>query len=89
MNEGYGGADLLYSAKHPFLLDKRHHHTSLVIQDAHHRIQHNGVRETLTEVHSKFWIIGGKSLVSSIIHSCLVCKRFKYIYMYYAKYLHS
>ena len=69
--------DLLYSAKHPFLLDKKHHFTVLVIRDAHYRVQHNGVRETLTEVRSKFWIIGGRNLVRSIIHSCIVCRRFE------------
>ena len=70
-------ADLPYSAKHPILLNKKHHLTTLVIRDAHRRVHHNGVRETLTEVRSKFWIIGGRNLVRSIIHSCVVCRRFE------------
>ena len=70
-------ADLPYSAKHPILLNKKHHLTVLVIRDAHRRVCHNGVRGTLTEVRSKFWIIGGRSLVRFIIHSCTVCKRFE------------
>ena len=70
-------ADLSYSAKHPILLDGKHHHTVLVIRDAHIRVGHNGVRETLTEVRSKFWIIGGRSLVRSVIYRCVVCKRFE------------
>ena len=63
-------ADLPYSAKHPILLNRKHHLTVLVIQDAHRRVHHNGVRETLTEVRSKFWIIGGRSLVRAVIHGC-------------------
>ena len=70
-------SDLPYSAKHPILLNKKHYLTVLVIRDAHNRVHHNGVRETLTEVRSKFWIIGGRSLVKSVIHSCVVCRRFE------------
>ena len=70
-------ADLPYSAKHPILLDKKHPLTVLIIRDAHQRVQHDGVRETLTEVCSKFWIISGRSLVRSTIHGCVTCKRFE------------
>ena len=70
-------ADLPYSAKHPILLNKKHPHTALVVQDAHVRVHHNGVRETLTETRSKFWIIGGRSLVRAVVHHCIVCKRFE------------
>ena len=34
-------ADLPYSAKHPILLDGKHHHTVLVIRDAHIRSMGN------------------------------------------------
>ena len=36
---------------------------------------HNGVKETLTEVRRKYWIIKGRSLVKSIVHYCVTCKR--------------
>ena len=36
---------------------------------------HNGVRETLTEIRRRYWIIKGRSLVRSIIHYCVTCKR--------------
>ena len=48
-------ADLPFSAKHPILLDKKHYLTLLIVRNAHQRVQHNGVKETLTEVHSKYW----------------------------------
>ena len=70
-------ADLPYSAKHPILLNKKHHLTVLIIQDAHHRVCHNGVRETLAEVHSKFWIIGGRGLIRAVVHGCVVCRRYE------------
>ena len=53
-----------------------HYITLLVVRQAHARVQHNGVKETLAEVRMKFWIIGG-SLVKQIIHKCVVCRRFE------------
>ena len=68
--------ELPYSSKHPILLSKKHYLTSLLVMNAHQRVQHNGVKETLTEVRSKYWIIRGRSLVKAIIHKCVICKRF-------------
>ena len=56
-------ADLPYSTKYPFLLPQNHPLTPLTINDAHQRVLHNGVRETLTEIRRKFWIVKGRSLV--------------------------
>ena len=69
-------AELPFSTKHPILLSKEHHLTSLIVMSAHQRVQHNGVKETLTEVRSRYWIIGGRNLVKSIIHKCVICRRF-------------
>lgn len=68
---------LPYSAKHPILLSKKHHLSTLLIREAHCRVQHNGVRETLTQLRSKFWIIGGRSHIRSVIQSCTVCRRYE------------
>ena len=70
-------ADLPYSAKHPILLNRKHYLATLVVRDAHRRVQHDGVRETLTGVRSKFWLIRGRSLIRAIIHECKICKRFE------------
>ena len=44
---------------------------------AHERVLHNGVKETLTEVQTRYWIIKGRSLVKRILYKCLVCRRFE------------
>ena len=64
-----------FPRKHPILLNKKHYLTYLIVKNAHERVQHNGVKETLTEVHSKYWIIRGRSLVKSFIHKCIICRR--------------
>lgn len=70
-------ADIPYTTKHPVLLPRKHHLTILIVQDAHHRVGHDGVKETLTETRRKFWIVKGRSLVRLLIHRCVLCRRFE------------
>lgn len=46
-------------SKFPILLTREHWYTRLVIAKAHKRVLHNGIKETLTEIRSKYWIIRG------------------------------
>ena len=63
-----GNADLTETEKHPALLDASHHVTSIIIQACHERVHHNGVKETLTELRSRFWIVRGRQVVRRILH---------------------
>ena len=69
-------SDLAESARHPALLHHNHHFTTLVLRDCHKRIMHGGVKETLTEFRSHYWIIKGRAVVKRLLHSCTVCRRF-------------
>ena len=51
--------------------------TTLIIDNAHERVVHNKVRETLTDIRSKYWILKGRNTVKSIIAQCVLCKRFE------------
>ena len=66
-----------YTTKYPVFLQHKNHFTSLLVSSAHARVMHNGVRETLTEIRRKYWIMRGRSFVRSIIHQCVVCKRYE------------
>jgi len=68
-------ADLPYSAKHPILLDANHGFTTLVIRNCHKSVMHDGVKETLTELRSKFWLARGRQVVKKLLHSCVTCRR--------------
>lgn len=61
--------------KYPILLDKNHYLTHLIVQDAHKRVFHNGVKETLTEVRFQFWLVQGRQFVRMILHRCVVCRK--------------
>lgn len=70
-------SDLLYDTKHPLLLDPKHHVCELIIKDCHETVKHNGVRETLTQLRTRFWIIKGRSHMRKFIHRCCICRRFE------------
>ena len=61
-------AAIPYSTKHPILLPKDHHRTTLFARKAHERVLHNGVKETLMELRSKLWMsragVSSKSFAS-------------------------
>ena len=71
-----GNADLPFNARHPILLPRSHYFTELVVLKSHTRVSHSGVKDTLTEIRSKYWIPGGRSLVRRLIHKCVICRRF-------------
>ena len=72
-----GNTDLPYSAKYPILLHKSYHLSLLIVRDAHNRVMHDGVKETLTEIRSKYWIIRGRQLVRMVLQRCVICRRFE------------
>ena len=67
-------AEVPYNVRHPILLPRDDHFTLLIVRRAHERVLHNGVKDTLNEVRSKFWIIKCRSLLKKLIHRCVVCK---------------
>ena len=68
-------SDLPVSSQNPILLDKWHHIAKIIVRDAHEHVLHGGVKETLTEVGSSFWLIWGRQFVHHIIHKCVISHR--------------
>ena len=70
-------ADVSYSTKYPILLPRDHPFTALIVRRAHERVFHGGVKSTLTELRSQFWIVKGRSLIQQLLRSCVLCKQFE------------
>ena len=68
-------ANLPFVTKFPIWLPRDHHVTKLLVYEAHAKVGHNGLRETLTELRSMFWIVRGRQIVRSLISKCVICKR--------------
>ena len=56
-------ADISVSKKHPILLPKQHHFAMLIIEQAHERTGHGGVKDVLMEVRTKYWFVRGRQFV--------------------------
>ena len=68
-------ADMPQLSKHPILLEITHPFTTLIVKDCHEKVMHNGVRETLSELRSRYWIVRGRSFIRRVLHECFVCKK--------------
>ena len=68
-------APLPYNVKHPVILPRRSHVTTLVLRDAHVRTGHSGRRTTLAATQSEYYIIGGRQAAYSLVSSCIGCKK--------------
>lgn len=64
------------NAKHPILLPTRHRFTSLMALDCHKCVLHCGVKGTLTEIRTWFWILRGPGYLRRLLRRCTVCARF-------------
>ena len=69
--------DIPAPARHPIFLPHDHHLTTLLVRRAHKRVLHNGVKDTLTEVRLRYWVVKGRSLVKRIVRECVICKRYE------------
>ena len=70
-------ADLPMEAKEPILLPKDHHLTFLEIQRCHKKVHHCGVKSTLAELRTKFWVPKGRQVVKKILSQCVTCKKWE------------
>ena len=69
-------SNLPYETRLPIMLSRNHKLSELLVSNYHRNVKHNGVRQTLAEFRSQFWVTQGKSFVKKILNRCVVCKRF-------------
>lgn len=72
-----GDSELDSEAKEPIVLPRRHKFTELVITECHKSVMHCGIRSTLAQFRSKYWISKGRQEVKRLLNRCLICKRWK------------
>ena len=60
-------SDWDYESKYPIYLDKGSYLTILFIIDVHLNVKHCGVKDTLNEIRSAFWVNQGIRTVHSVI----------------------
>ena len=71
-------ADLSYEEKHPLILPKKHHVSTLLVRHYHQNVAHQGRHLTEGALRSAgVWIIGARKLVSSVIYQCVTCRKLR------------
>lgn len=64
-------------AKHPVLLPKNHHVTSLIIDHFHVKNLHCGPQLLQSLLHQQYWILSARSIIRKRVFRCHRCFRFK------------
>ena len=72
-----GNSDLNIEARKPILLPRDCKLTEMIVVECHARVHHSGVRATLTELRSRFWVPKGRQTVKKILKHCVTCKRWQ------------
>lgn len=61
--------------KHPIVIPKKGHLTTLIIRHFHSKVQHGGRGITLNELRANgYWVVNGNSAVRSVIANCVRCR---------------
>ena len=66
-------ANVVFSAKYPILIPRRHYFTELVVRNIHALTLHTGVESTITNIRQYFWIPQIRQVVKYIIQRCVTC----------------
>ncbi|KAK3739698.1 hypothetical protein QZH41_004056 [Actinostola sp. cb2023] len=66
--------DFTEDFKHPVILPRKCHVTTLIVRHAHEKVAHGGRGVTLSELRAKYWIVNANSAVRSYITKCVKCR---------------
>lgn len=65
------------SARHPIILPKNSHLSTILCRHYHESALHAGPRTTQALIQQEFWVIGIRSKLRWIIHNCVKCIRYQ------------
>nr|XP_033339068.1 uncharacterized protein LOC117227701 [Megalopta genalis] len=68
-------SDIPYSQRHPIVLPKSHHLTTLILRNEHLRSMHAGVQATLYSTRQRYWPLDGRNQTRKVIRQCIKCFR--------------
>lgn len=71
-------SNLSTKEKNPVIVPSQHHIATLLVRHYHEDVKHQGRHFTEGAVRAAgYWIIGGKKLISSILHKCVTCRKLR------------
>lgn len=71
-------AGLNNTETNPVILPKNSHISLLLVRHYHEQVKHQGRHFTEGALRAAgYWIIGGKRLISSVLHKCVICRQLR------------
>lgn len=70
-----GNAAVPDAGKYPILLPACNLFSQLVVLEAHNKVFHDGIGETLNCLRQKYWVLRGRELVKKHVRRCTICKK--------------
>ncbi|XP_036346966.1 uncharacterized protein LOC118756302, partial [Rhagoletis pomonella] len=68
---------LSFDAKHPIVLPHSHPFVHSLITHYHRKNLHAGAQTLLNIIRDKFWVVGARTTIRQVIHSCIRCYRLR------------
>lgn len=69
---------LQYPEKLPAILPRAGHFTQILLRHLHEKTAYQGRGMSLAKMRSAgYWIVGARSLISSLIHHCVICRLYR------------
>ncbi|XP_044165233.1 uncharacterized protein LOC122949165 [Acropora millepora] len=63
------------NTREPILLPAKHEFTCLLIKQSHESVKHGGIRDTLTTLRERYWVLRGREAVKKFTRSCVICRK--------------
>ncbi len=71
-------SEIATAEKKPIILPKDSHVSLLLIRHHHEQVKHQGRHLTEGAIRAAgLWILGGKSLINSVLHKCITCRKLR------------
>ena len=68
-------SDLEPESQQPIILPRDDKLTKLAIEECHRKTKHSGIRATLGELRSRFWVPKGRQAVKKVLKECVTCMK--------------
>ena len=60
-----------------FVVCPSYRDSTVIVTDIDIKLRHISLKQTLTEIHPRFWICSGRCFMRNILSKCLLCRRFE------------
>ncbi len=68
-------AALPLESKHPIILSKDLHISTLLLRNIHQEVGHSGRNHMLSKLREKYWMTGVSTAIRRALSKCTICRR--------------